>query len=380
MLYNWLVDKIRQQSPKKSIFAPILMGVFVLALLTSLLVKLSPKAPTNIPAKTPAISSAPTASPEIPPKNTPDANGSGFVKTAVLADGIPVAVLSSRQAAEELLADILRYYGDLPQEGTVSELVFSSEITLADSPDTPDGEVIYLDQAYAELIKENSPLKVKCVRQVIAIISLPYKNQTQKNPNIPAGSCIVVSLGREGIKNSVTQTEYQNGKLVITTKLDDVIILQAADASRIEGTLNISGEKMPGKNAGKRGKSKGELIFKSPVDKPKVSAYFGGSGGAMNYGINYQTAKDQPVKAACAGKVVTKMMRGNYGLMLELDHGNGFVTRYTNLAEVAVSIGDSVNTGDVIGKAGVSADGSSQLLHFELRIDSIAYNPFYYIS
>ena len=66
--------------------------------------------------------------------------------------------------------------------------------------------------------------------------------------------------------------------------------------------------------------------------------------------------------------------------MVEIDHGDGFVTRYAHLDSISVAIGDVVAQGDAIGTLGSSGNCSTPHLHFELRIDGIAYNPRYYLD
>ena len=74
------------------------------------------------------------------------------------------------------------------------------------------------------------------------------------------------------------------------------------------------------------------------------------------------------------------MMRGGYGLTVEIDHGNGFLTRYAHLKDITVSVGDSVEQGQVIGYVGSTGNAERAMLRFELRIDGVAYNPRYYLE
>ena len=80
------------------------------------------------------------------------------------------------------------------------------------------------------------------------------------------------------------------------------------------------------------------------------------------------------------GTVVCAINRGGYGNIIEIDHGEGFVTRYAHLSQFSVAPGDKVAKGQIIGQAGDSGNCAEAHLHFEFRIDGIAYNPRYYIE
>ena len=81
--------------------------------------------------------------------------------------------------------------------------------------------------------------------------------------------------------------------------------------------------------------------------------------------------------ASESGTVAAAMEFGGYGLMIEIDHGNGFTTRYANLAEVLVTVGQEVKKGDAIATPSAEEDG---FLHFEIRQDGMAYNPRFFLE
>ena len=90
------------------------------------------------------------------------------------------------------------------------------------------------------------------------------------------------------------------------------------------------------------------------------------------------TAEGAEVRAAADGVVVSVMERGAYGLMIEIEHQSSVTTRYARLGSASVSVGDTVNKGDVIGYVGHSEEYDH--LHFELRIRGTAYNPLKILS
>jgi len=80
------------------------------------------------------------------------------------------------------------------------------------------------------------------------------------------------------------------------------------------------------------------------------------------------------------GVVVYCGERGAYGFVVDIDHGNGFVSRLTHLTDVQVELNQRVFIGDAVGNLAESEDGGKPVLHYELIIDGIPYNPLFYID
>ena len=87
-----------------------------------------------------------------------------------------------------------------------------------------------------------------------------------------------------------------------------------------------------------------------------------------------------PVTAPAEGLIVYCGERGAYGFVVDIDHGNGFVSRLTHLSDVVVEMNQRVFAGDAIGVLAEDPDGGKPVFHYELMIDGIPYNPLYYIG
>jgi murein DD-endopeptidase MepM/ murein hydrolase activator NlpD len=70
---------------------------------------------------------------------------------------------------------------------------------------------------------------------------------------------------------------------------------------------------------------------------------------------------------------------GGYGLMIELDHGNGFKTRYAHLSKILVSRGQKVKRGDVIGLVGNTGHSTGSHLHYEVIFRQMHRDPLQYV-
>ncbi len=124
--------------------------------------------------------------------------------------------------------------------------------------------------------------------------------------------------------------------------------------------------------------NKGKLPW--PVDNGFVSIHFGRyeiEGTSLkgdNPGITIATpSSGAPVKSVFEGEIAAVANLGD-GMMVTIRHGKYFTT-YSNLISVNVNKGSPVSTGEVIGKAGVSDDGSGGQIDFILMIESKNVNP-----
>ena len=113
-----------------------------------------------------------------------------------------------------------------------------------------------------------------------------------------------------------------------------------------------------------------------------ISCYFGDTdpGGRPHYAMDIAIAAGTPIYAANDGSVVTATWHSSYGNYIVLDHGNGKSTLYAHCSGLAVSSGQSVSKGQVIGYVGSTGYSTGNHLHFEFRINGQKVNPANYVS
>jgi murein DD-endopeptidase MepM/ murein hydrolase activator NlpD len=98
-------------------------------------------------------------------------------------------------------------------------------------------------------------------------------------------------------------------------------------------------------------------------------------GPAIHTGIDLRGDAGDPVRVTANGKVTVASWQGGYGKMVEVDHGNGFSTRYGHMSEIDVKVGDQVRIGQTIGKVGSTGRSTGPHLHYETRINDEAVDP-----
>ncbi|WP_422248066.1 M23 family metallopeptidase [Sphingobium sp.] len=96
---------------------------------------------------------------------------------------------------------------------------------------------------------------------------------------------------------------------------------------------------------------------------------------AFHAGIDFPGRYGQPINAAAAGRVAYVGQRQGYGNVVEVDHGNGLMTRYAHLSGFAARVGAKVDRGDAVGRMGSTGRSTGTHLHFEVRLNGQAINP-----
>jgi len=138
-----------------------------------------------------------------------------------------------------------------------------------------------------------------------------------------------------------------------------------------------------GDNTGTGGGNATNICGGGPVASgfgwPANSHNISGNGySASHLGLDIQANEGEPVYAAGAG-IVTMAQGGwnyGYGNVVQIDHGNGYVTVYAHLSSYNVGVCTAVGQGAVIGAAGNTGNSFGAHLHFEVRISGSNVNPY----
>jgi murein DD-endopeptidase MepM/ murein hydrolase activator NlpD len=134
----------------------------------------------------------------------------------------------------------------------------------------------------------------------------------------------------------------------------------------------------------KKASSHSDQSLVAPVDAPIGTRYHSsGSHWSKGYhtGVDFLAPTGTSVKAVEAGQVVTAGWGGSYGYQVVIRHADGRYSQYAHLSAIAVRAGQSVSTGQRIGRSGATGNATGPHLHFEVRtgpgfgtdIDPVAY-------
>ena len=106
---------------------------------------------------------------------------------------------------------------------------------------------------------------------------------------------------------------------------------------------------------------------------PRIDPFLGRP--ALHTGVDLRDDYGAPVRATAAGTVIFAKADGGYGNLVEIDHGNSLSTRYAHLSSFAVSQGQKVEAGSIIGHIGETGRATGPHLHYETRIDGEPVDP-----
>lgn len=116
-----------------------------------------------------------------------------------------------------------------------------------------------------------------------------------------------------------------------------------------------------------------------------ISSYFGGrpdpftGHAARHTGIDIAVPLGTPVHAVAEGMVTFAGIRNGYGKVIEIDHGNGYMTRYAHNSKLVARPGQRIRVGDVIADAGSTGRSTGSHVHFEVWYKGRVVNPLAYV-
>jgi len=120
--------------------------------------------------------------------------------------------------------------------------------------------------------------------------------------------------------------------------------------------------------------------FVLPTGSSRVSGWrFRDPRNPTHIGLDYACRLGDPIYAADNGVVTIAGWSGGYGILIELEHGNGFRTRYAHFSSIAVGCGHTVYQGQLLGYCGSTGWSTGAHLHFEIRHNGVPQDPEAYL-
>ena len=133
-----------------------------------------------------------------------------------------------------------------------------------------------------------------------------------------------------------------------------------------------------------------EIFLSVPLSAPIEKYYITSSYGyrkdpytkrrAFHKGIDLGAAWGSDIVSTAPGKISFVGNYGSYGKSVFIDHGNGIQTRYAHLSKIIVKKGETVDLGDSIGKIGNTGRSTGKHLHYEIKVNDKARNPYPFLK
>lgn len=131
------------------------------------------------------------------------------------------------------------------------------------------------------------------------------------------------------------------------------------------------------------GKSAKKFLMRTPINGAKLTSGFGSrlhpilGYSKMHTGVDFGAPIGTPVYSAGDGIVARASVMGGYGNVVDIEHGNGWMTRYAHLSKFkqGLKVGDKVKQGQTVAFSGNTGRSTGPHLHFEIRLNGEAINP-----
>ena len=156
----------------------------------------------------------------------------------------------------------------------------------------------------------------------------------------------------------------------------------------LQGQIDLSGSQLSALENVILSRQLGQEIHPEgrPVSTGYISSGFGQrvdpftGGEEFHQGIDFAAPEGTRIRAVAAGIVTWAGPRGGYGNMVQIDHGNGYATRYGHSFKVLVHVGETVQRGDVLALVGDSGRSTGPHVHFEVLKNGHQVNPARFVA
>lgn len=216
-----------------------------------------------------------------------------------------------------------------------------------------------------------------------------YDTEYEYSDEMTEGVSALVSQGSAGLKENIAYVVRKNGIIVTSRTIADLTVKESANEVILMGTAKrtayASGNQEQAAAKVSRVSYNGPIkqgtgSFINPLATYKLGSKYGMRNGRMHLGVDLLAPAGTDILAADSGTVVFTGYRNSYGLLVIIEHGNGFTTYYSHCSSVSVNAGDDVVKGQKIADVGRTGNATGTHVHFEVRANGICVNPANYIS
>lgn len=211
-------------------------------------------------------------------------------------------------------------------------------------------------------------LTMTVVKQERYLDDVSYNIEYTDSADLYQGDYKVTSKGEYGKADVMAKATYVNGEETERTILSSVTLKEPVTEYRLRGT-KVRPTWMPTGS------------FRWPTSG-RISSYFGGRkspggiGSTNHKGIDIAVPRGTPIYAADGGTVTYSGWMSGYGYLVQIDHGNGYVTRYGHNSSLTVSVGQHVYKGQQVARAGSTGNSTGNHCHFEMSYNGALFSAY----
>lgn len=284
--------------------------------------------------------------------------------TGVHINGELLGVATDGQAIQDVLNQALAPYQESQNENHRVE--FAQDVQLVPGvyfTSSIEGTDTLIDALYSN----PDYLKVKTIDVVEYDEKIAYTTEEVESDDYYTGVRKVIQAGRNGTQHVVAEVTSIDGQEVSRVPLQVTVTEEMTPRIVAVGTQTPPTTSITGS---------GVLVFPVP-DYVGISTRFGQGG---HRGVDLRAPYGAPIYACDSGTVVEAGWHYSWGNYVKIDHGNGMATLYAHCSSLAVSAGQGVARGQVIGYVGSTGYSSGNHCHLELYIGGSLTDPMAYIS
>ena len=223
-----------------------------------------------------------------------------------------------------------------------------------------DGDVVVIDEGKKQLIQDTFWAMHKISAEVEEITATPEPTEDEPDPEPVTEYILHITVSSKSVDALADLYRFTQDQRDILHQL-------------------LSEEMRPSLLAlcGGIAVADGELCWPLP-GHTYISCHFGevdAFGNAGHRGTDIPAPEGTPILAAHSGTVLVSGWNDSYGNQVLLDNGAGLSTRYAHMMQTAVTAGEAVTAGQVIGYVGSTGDSTGNHLHFEVMQNGVRMNP-----
>lgn len=223
-----------------------------------------------------------------------------------------------------------------------------------------DGDVVVIDESKKQLIQDTFWAMHEISAEVEEVTATPEPTEDEPDPEPVTEYILHITVSSKSVDALADLYRFTQDQRDILHQL-------------------LSEEMRPSLLAlcGGTAVADGELCWPLP-GHTYISCHFGevdAFGNAGHRGTDIPAPEGTPILAAHSGTVLVSGWNDSYGNQVLLDNGAGLSTRYAHMTQTAVTAGETVTAGQVIGYVGSTGDSTGNHLHFEVMQGGVRVNP-----
>lgn len=216
------------------------------------------------------------------------------------------------------------------------------------------------------LIVPKPLLTVEVYKTAVFTEKIPFDTKVSQTDEEYKTYYKITTKGEEGEAKVNANIVEENGQINKnrTAVLERTVIKNPKTQEALQGILQVPPKKATG-------------TFRNPVYGLAISSGYGSRGGGFHYGIDVPKPVGTSIYASDGG-VIEEINYNRYestGLMIKINHENGYETRYLHLSRIDVNEGERVYPGQQIGAVGNTGNSTGPHLHFEIYRNGSPINP-----